>query len=81
MNIAVKVLRAGVMVDAMQTTLQYRPDALYAVRVHTGAGILAVAMVDRIVVVDIFQANVAGMLVCLNLRTKRYVSPQTEKPC
>ena len=53
LNVAVKVLRACVMVDAMQTTLQHGPDAFDAVGAHTGTGILTVLVANRIVVVDI----------------------------
>jgi hypothetical protein len=53
LNIPVKVLRAGVMIDPMQTTLQYRPNAFNAVCIHAGTGILTVSVVDRIMIVDI----------------------------
>jgi hypothetical protein len=63
-NIAMQVLVAGVVIDAVQTALQHRPDALNAVRRHAVIpDVLARAVNDGFVLVIAAEANVATMIV------------------
>jgi hypothetical protein len=48
-NVAVQMLRAGVMIDANQAALQDGKDALDPVRCHVFANIFAIAVIDGIV--------------------------------
>ena len=59
-NVAIQVLRAGVMVDAMQPTLHYSPDRLYAVRGDVPAHIFTRAMVDSLAVKEQPVQSVVG---------------------
>jgi hypothetical protein len=54
LNIPIKVLCARVMIDTMQTTLQYCPDAFDAVGADSRAAILTIFVIDRIVIVGVF---------------------------
>src|ERR1700674_4618660 len=47
-DVAAKMFRAGVMIDADQTALEHRENTLDAVRGHSGPDKLAFAMIDRI---------------------------------
>lgn len=49
-NVAVKVFRTRVVIDAMQPALHDSPNALYAVRGDVSAHVFARAMVDRLAV-------------------------------
>src|SRR5579863_2700642 len=58
-NVAVQVLIAGVVVDAVQTALQDRPDAFHAVRRDAIADILAGAVNDGLVLIVAMEAGIA----------------------
>ena len=48
-HIAVEMLRAGVMIDAMHPAFHNRPNALYTVRPGLATDVLARAVIDRLV--------------------------------
>jgi hypothetical protein len=52
-NVAIKMFRAGMVVDANQPALEYRENAFHSVRGHAVTDILACAMVDR----SVFEAR------------------------
>lgn len=52
LDVSVKMLGAGVMINTVQTALQYGPDALDTVRGHRTARILAGRVVNGIVLVE-----------------------------
>lgn len=66
LNVTVKMLRAGVMIDAMKTAFQDRKDALSAVRGDAFASV-AFAVIDRFVLVA-RQAAINRRLVSVNNR-------------
>src|ERR1700679_611042 len=68
-NVAVKVLRARVVVDAIQSALQDSPNALDAVRVRRAPRILTRAVVDGIVAEEqAVQVAVCAMLIGVEVR-------------
>ncbi len=68
-NVAVQVLVAGVVIDAMQAPLQDRPNALDAVRRHVVTRVLASTVNDRLVTI-LAKAGIARMLVSVDGRAR-----------
>ena len=60
-----QVFHAHVMVNAVVTALQQRPEALYAVRVGLLADIFTDAVVNRCVIIS-GHSTVAGVIVCVD---------------
>ena len=64
-NVTAQMLRAGVMIDAVNPALHYRPNAFDAVGVDAVPGILTRTVVHRLMVKGLtIQSTVARMLVC-----------------
>jgi len=69
-NIAIQMLRAGVMIDANKAALKDGKDAFDSVSRHVIANILARAVVDRGVnIARIFNADISAKLVSVQRRT------------
>jgi hypothetical protein len=69
-NVAVQMLRAGVLIDANQAALQDGKDAFNPVRCHVIADIFACAVIDRIVdKANIADARVRAPFVGMQGRT------------
>lgn len=70
-DIAVQMLRAGVMIDAMKAALHDRPHALDGVRVNAVADVFARAVVDALMGVEQpIEPEVAAMLVGMERRAR-----------
>ena len=73
-NVAVQMLRAGVMIDAEQTSLQDRKNAFHAICRHVAANIFARAVIDRVMVeTGIADAGICATFVSVQRRSRLYV--------
>ena len=74
-NVASKVLAAGLVIDAVHPALHYRPDTLNAVRVDVPTHVHAVSVIDRRVAkVLVGNPAVTSVIVRHNLRLRKDVS-------
>lgn len=76
-NVAAKMLRAGVVINADQPALHDREHGLDAIRSHAVADVFAVAVIDGVVVEkQTADASVGKMLVGVQRRavTSRYIA-------
>src|SRR3990170_2950484 len=72
-DVAAQVLAAGVMVDAMHTTLEQRPHAFDAVGAHVAAHVFAAAVVNRLMAEEqAIKAVVGRRLVSVERRADRH---------
>lgn len=73
-NVAMQVLRAGMMVDAVHPALHYRPNALDRVRVDSAPAVFPGAMVHGFMAEkQSANSSVSGCLISHKLRTNLYV--------